>query len=77
MRDSRINLPGSCKSCNTISTLELRRTWPSEFFRLDYTSIQTGRVILKPGPDHEVAFVRKVFEWYGARGINAAALQGV
>lgn len=40
--------------------------------RYEYKSIQTDRVILKPGPDHEVALVRKMFEWYGMRGVNTA-----
>ncbi|WP_175773458.1 recombinase family protein [Paraburkholderia phenazinium] len=40
----------------------------------EYKSIQTDRVILKPGPDHEVALVKKMFEWYSTRGTNAAGI---
>ncbi|MFM0115160.1 recombinase family protein [Paraburkholderia nemoris] len=36
-----------------------------------YKSIQTDRVILAPGPPHEAALVRKMFEWYAARGMTA------
>lgn len=32
-----------------------------------YKSIQTDSVILAPGPSHEVALVRKMFEWYATR----------
>lgn len=36
-----------------------------------YKNLQTDRVILAPGPPHEVAIVRKIFEWYAARGTTA------
>ncbi|WP_434108158.1 recombinase family protein [Paraburkholderia caffeinilytica] len=36
-----------------------------------YKSLQTDRVILAPGPPHETALVRKMFEWYAARGTTA------
>ncbi|CAE6943344.1 hypothetical protein R69927_07804 [Paraburkholderia domus] len=35
MQDSRVNVPGSCKSHNTISASNLRRTRLSELFRVD------------------------------------------
>lgn len=37
----------------------------------EYKSLQTDRVILAPGPPHEVALVRKMFEWYATRGTTA------
>lgn len=37
-----------------------------------YKSLQSDRVILAPGPMHEIALVRKMFEWYAARGTTAA-----
>jgi DNA invertase Pin-like site-specific DNA recombinase len=36
-----------------------------------YKSLQTDRVVLAPGPPHEVAIVRKMFEWYATRKITA------
>ncbi|MFM0367844.1 recombinase family protein [Paraburkholderia aspalathi] len=39
-----------------------------------YKSLQTDRVILAPGPPHEAALVRKMFEWYAIRGTTAADL---
>jgi DNA invertase Pin-like site-specific DNA recombinase len=40
--------------------------------RYQYKCLQTDRVILAPGPPHEVALVRKMFEWYASRGTTAA-----
>jgi DNA invertase Pin-like site-specific DNA recombinase len=37
-----------------------------------YKSLQTDRVILAPGPVHETALVRKMFEWYAIRQTTAA-----
>jgi DNA invertase Pin-like site-specific DNA recombinase len=34
-------------------------------------SIQNDRVILVPGPDHEVALVRRIYEWYVEDGVSA------
>lgn len=39
-----------------------------------YKSIQTDRVILTPGPTHEAALVRKMFEWYATRKMTAARI---
>ncbi|MGQ7934680.1 recombinase family protein [Paraburkholderia sp. D1E] len=36
-----------------------------------YKNLQTDRVILAPGPPHETALVRKMFEWYAVRGTTA------
>jgi DNA invertase Pin-like site-specific DNA recombinase len=33
----------------------------------EYKNLQTDRVILAPGPPHEAALVRKMFEWYAVR----------
>ncbi|MFM0732862.1 recombinase family protein [Paraburkholderia sediminicola] len=39
-----------------------------------YKSLQTDRVVLAPGPPHEAALVRKIFEWYAARGTTATII---
>ncbi|MFM0742169.1 recombinase family protein [Paraburkholderia xenovorans] len=36
-----------------------------------YKSLQTDRVVLAPGPQHELALVRKMFEWYATRKTTA------
>jgi DNA invertase Pin-like site-specific DNA recombinase len=36
----------------------------------EYKNLQTDRVVLAPGPPHEVAIVRKMFEWYAMRKIT-------
>ncbi|MCX4150770.1 MULTISPECIES: recombinase family protein [Paraburkholderia] len=36
-----------------------------------YKNLQTDRVVLAPGPPHEVALVRKMFEWYATRRTTA------
>lgn len=37
-----------------------------------YKNLQADRVVLAPGPPHEVALVRKMFEWYAIRQTTAA-----
>jgi DNA invertase Pin-like site-specific DNA recombinase len=38
--------------------------------RRQYKSIHTDRVIIVPGPPHEVALVRRIFQWYAYDGIS-------
>ncbi len=40
----------------------------------EYKSIQTDRTILTPGPAHEAALVRKMFEWYATQQTNVTGI---
>ncbi|QYD68770.1 recombinase family protein [Paraburkholderia edwinii] len=40
----------------------------------EYKSVQTDRIVLTPGPAHEAALVRKIFEWYTRKDVSGASI---
>ncbi|MFC0575899.1 recombinase family protein [Paraburkholderia solisilvae] len=40
----------------------------------EYKNIQTDRIVLTPGPPHEAALVRKIFEWYMQKDASGASI---
>lgn len=40
----------------------------------EYKNIRTDRIVLSPGPPHEAALVRRIFEWYTQKRTTAASI---
>ncbi|WNC95043.1 recombinase family protein [Paraburkholderia sp. FT54] len=42
----------------------------------EHKSIQTDRVIVTPGDEHEVALVRRIYDWYVLQGVGCRRIAG-
>ncbi|MFM0502936.1 recombinase family protein [Paraburkholderia caffeinilytica] len=42
----------------------------------EHKSIQTDRVIVTPGDEHEVALVRRIYDWYVCQGVGCKRIAG-